>query len=287
MRSHPVRWLAAAVAVCASAPVFAGDYVITPYGAYATPFGASPFGGYPYYASAGVGYNPYALAGGFGVGGLFTMYGPYNQLPVGAYAAYPPAYAYNGVIGAYSGGYLPQVGMNYAGYANLGYGSYIGYNTPSRYNAYPSTINFVPALYYGQHYASYVPISGYGPYTPPLNAYTAEGIYRPGGYVGYDPGPSVSYYRGPAPSAPSEPAAPPNKAVIDIEVPASAKVWFGDTETKQTGTKRSFTSPALDGTSEFYKYEIKAAWTENGKPVERSQTVYVRAGERSNVLFLK
>ena len=67
-------------------PAFANNYLITPYGAYATPFGGEPFN-----ATAGVGYNPYALGVGYGIGGVAASYGPYNQLPVGAYAAYPAA----------------------------------------------------------------------------------------------------------------------------------------------------------------------------------------------------
>lgn len=285
MVPRPVRWLAAVVAALAATPTFANNFILTPYGAFQAPVGAVG----PYNMAVGYRGNPYFQAGGYGLGGTFSSYGPYNQLPVGAYAAYPPSYAYNGLLGAYSGGYLPQVGTGLGGYAAPAFAPFntLGYNTPSRYNAYPSTINYVPALYFGQYYASYVPLSGYGPYSPPLTAFTAAGIYRPDGYLAYDPGPTVAAYRGPAAYVADEPATPRNKAIVNVELPADAKVWFMGRATQQTGGKRSFISPDLDGVNQFYKYEIKASWSEDGKPVEQTQTVYVRAGERSTVLFFK
>lgn len=290
MLSRPVLWLAALAAASSATPASA-SYLLTPYGGYMSHVG--PFGGYGSYAgfgpSVGYGYNPYFLAGGFGVSGAFTAYGPYSRLPVGAYAAYRGLYAYNGLYGSYSGGYVPQVGVGPVGYFG-GFGPYnaFGYNFAGRYNAYPSAFNYAPALYYGQQYASYLPFSGYGYGSYAPNAYSGMGYYRSDGFVGYDPGPMVSAYRGPSNYVSDEPPTPPTKAIVTVDVPQNAKVWFGGVETKQTGTRRSFISPTLEGgMGQYYKYEIKAAWQEDGKPVERSQTVYVKAGERSNVLFNK
>ena len=61
---------------------------------------------------------------------------------------------------------------------------------------------------------------------------------------------------------------------------------LGDYQTKQAGTHRTFVSPPLDGSSQSYKYTVRAKWVENGKDVDQSQEVYVKPGEKANVLFL-
>ena len=74
--------------------------------------------------------------------------------------------------------------------------------------------------------------------------------------------------------------------MINMRVPANAKVFFGDTEgaNSQTGTERHFVSPALEPGSN-YQYQLRAQWMENGQMVNRSKTVDVQANQTVNVDF--
>ena len=56
-------------------------------------------------------------------------------------------------------------------------------------------------------------------------------------------------------------------------------------ETKQTGPVRKFVTPKLEPGVE-YVYTIKATWTANGKPVEDTMKVTVKAGDAKSVAFL-
>ncbi len=80
--------------------------------------------------------------------------------------------------------------------------------------------------------------------------------------------------------------APDNLARVRVVVPAGAKVWFDDHATKQTGAVRRYESPALTPGHD-YSYAIKAAWTENGQDVTRTQKVDVRANSRVTVDFTR
>lgn len=75
-------------------------------------------------------------------------------------------------------------------------------------------------------------------------------------------------------------------ATIDLRVPANAKVWFGEEATRMTGPMRRFASPPLERNT-VYVYTVKAMWDENGKTVERVQTVEVRAGRTTTADFLR
>jgi uncharacterized protein (TIGR03000 family) len=78
---------------------------------------------------------------------------------------------------------------------------------------------------------------------------------------------------------------PEPKAVqVNIQVPADADVWIGDAMTKQKGANRSFVSPPLKA-NQSYTYEIRARWMENGKPVDWTRRLVVRAGETFDVNF--
>ena len=53
-------------------------------------------------------------------------------------------------------------------------------------------------------------------------------------------------------------------------------------KTTQTGTNRLFTSPPLTpGTN--YAYDVRAQWMDNGKPVDRTKSVAVHAGDQLDV----
>ena len=55
--------------------------------------------------------------------------------------------------------------------------------------------------------------------------------------------------------------------------------------TKQIGENRTFVSPPLEPGRD-YDYTIKAQWKEGDKSIEQSQTVTVRPGQRTAILFL-
>jgi uncharacterized protein (TIGR03000 family) len=83
-------------------------------------------------------------------------------------------------------------------------------------------------------------------------------------------------YEGPLPIS----EAPPQDGMahLMVRVPADAQLSFDGTPTQQTGPQREFVSPTLTP-GQDYTYEIKARWTEDGKTVDRTRTVHVRAND--------
>jgi uncharacterized protein (TIGR03000 family) len=71
-------------------------------------------------------------------------------------------------------------------------------------------------------------------------------------------------------------------AAINLRVPNDAKVWFDQTQTKQTGTLRSFESPPLDAPWE-YAYQIRIQWTRDGKDMTVTRPVALHAGDIINL----
>jgi uncharacterized protein (TIGR03000 family) len=65
-----------------------------------------------------------------------------------------------------------------------------------------------------------------------------------------------------------------------LKVPAAADVWFNGTKTAaQKKAVRHYTTPGLEPGQDYY-YDIMVRWTENGRPVEQTRRVLVRAGDR-------
>ena len=77
-----------------------------------------------------------------------------------------------------------------------------------------------------------------------------------------------------------------NSAKVQVRVPANAKLWFDDNPTQQTGTLRSFYTPQLDPGKTF-KYTVRAQWDDNGKKMEKTKEIDVRAGRQTEVDFTK
>ncbi len=75
------------------------------------------------------------------------------------------------------------------------------------------------------------------------------------------------------------------QATVEVRVPvADAEVFFEGINTRQTGVRRQFASPALPlGATYFYK--VSARWKEDGKVTEQSRSVGVRANETVVVDF--
>ncbi|HEV3447735.1 MAG TPA: TIGR03000 domain-containing protein [Gemmataceae bacterium] len=116
-------------------------------------------------------------------------------------------------------------------------------------------------------------------YAPPVIAYgrTYYGspTYGPA-YQGTD-----SYYTSVSPSPVSE-----QTVTINMSLPSSAKVWFNDAPTTQTGPDRTFVSPTITP-GKNYVYTIRASWTDGGRKVERTKDIAVHAGDRINLDFTK
>jgi len=148
---------------------------------------------------------------------------------------------------------------------------------------------------YGGYGRYYRPFYGYGfyPYDYGVPYYTGydtpdysygDAYRNPGSAPSYDPTvTSQSLY--PPPAKPTQPPAGiGNSAYVTVRLPADARLWFHDMQTKSTGEARSFRSPPLaPGTQ--YAYTVRATWTENGREVTQTQQVGVTAGARITVDF--
>jgi uncharacterized protein (TIGR03000 family) len=193
---------------------------------------------------------------------------------------------------------------NAANAFGFGLGAYSG---PGPYGGYGSVIGFTPFYYrgfYGNGQSMYgPPVPTYGPVPgvfggsderlrplPPVFGYgTGWFHYRspsprpvpnfefvaPGNYLPY-----------PEPIAPVEPAAPDACMRLEVRVPESAQVFIDGAATKQSGTVRSFASPALNA-DQVYTYTLRAQWEENGKPRSETRTITGKAGTPYIIDFTK
>lgn len=72
--------------------------------------------------------------------------------------------------------------------------------------------------------------------------------------------------------------------MLSVDVPADAKVYVNGIATKTTGEHRQYVSRNLiEGSN--YTYEIRAVVVRNGKTVEETKTINLRAGENSSLAF--
>ncbi len=88
------------------------------------------------------------------------------------------------------------------------------------------------------------------------------------------------------PLAPTDTRLNGRRAVVQVEVPANATVWFGGAQTKQGGTLRTYETPPLES-GYAYHYDVKARWEQGGKAVERTQRIEVYPGGRITVTFAR
>jgi uncharacterized protein (TIGR03000 family) len=76
----------------------------------------------------------------------------------------------------------------------------------------------------------------------------------------------------------------PRPAMVVVQVPAGAELWFDGNQTKQAGGERVFFSPPLQPGHAFH-YVVRARWPQDGKPVEQFQMITVQAGQQARVQF--
>ena len=119
----------------------------------------------------------------------------------------------------------------------------------------------------------------------------STGYSNPGFYRTDNSGPQYSGYNFAPATAPAsadytsgyyfgrrEDMVPANAALLEMQVPANAEVWFSGEKTAQRGADRAFVTPELDQ-GRRYAYQIKVRWTDkDGKTVEREKKVPVRPG---------
>jgi uncharacterized protein (TIGR03000 family) len=146
------------------------------------------------------------------------------------------------------------------------------------------------------------------PYPPSFYGYPLDEMApsRYGGgnytrYYGYGAGFGVAGFPGPLPAAVDREfprlilgetgffahswrTAPQDVAYLCVLVPDGAQVWLEGQPTQQTGTVRWYVSPSLPPGIP-HVYEVRARWTDQGKDVEQTQQVIIRAGEQVKTIF--
>ena len=77
-----------------------------------------------------------------------------------------------------------------------------------------------------------------------------------------------------------------SRALLLVQVPATAEVWLEGRQGKQTGPSRTFRTPPLEQGVE-YEYEVRARWPADDRVVDRTRRVKVRASVKTEVDFTK
>jgi uncharacterized protein (TIGR03000 family) len=78
--------------------------------------------------------------------------------------------------------------------------------------------------------------------------------------------------------------APADAAVLQVSVPADAKVFVNGYQTTSVGTERRYVSNGLEA-GKSYTYELKAEAVVNGNPVSETKVVKLTAGQTETVAF--
>jgi uncharacterized protein (TIGR03000 family) len=137
----------------------------------------------------------------------------------------------------------------------------------------------------------YYPYYGYYPYS--YGYYPSDYGYSPdyGSYPSYDYGADDSSYYGTDDSVLGGDAASDASgsdagtgAIVTVNVPADAEIWFDGRKTRSTGSVREFEVPPLTA-GHRYSYKVRARWEENGHEVTQTQEVPVAAGTHARVNF--
>jgi len=180
----------------------------------------------------------------------------------------------------YTGAYAPSF---YNGPLPMNFGGPgAGAGFLPNYSAYPPVnggVFTVPAPV--QVAQPYYPQSVYYPQTAPAASYPTPPITPPS----TGPGASRSLSTAETPAASATPPSTAAAAHFTVKVPADAKVWVNDVETKQPGTSRRFHVPTTLDAGRTYEYVFRAQWAENGQTVTRDRTIRFQAGDDLTVDF--
>jgi uncharacterized protein (TIGR03000 family) len=172
---------------------------------------------------------------------------------------------YGGGYGCYGGGY----GCCGGGYGYGCSGGGYGYGTMPYAGSYYGYAPESGATYYG-----YSPYGGAPVYSGGMPADYGYGVRADQGYYG-----GQTPERLGAPLAGGQ--AP---ATILVNLPGDARLTIDGASTSSTQEMRTFISPPLQPGRE-YQYTLRAEVTRDGKKVERTREVTVRAGQQSQVTF--
>jgi uncharacterized protein (TIGR03000 family) len=77
-----------------------------------------------------------------------------------------------------------------------------------------------------------------------------------------------------------------DKVLLNVTVPADAKITFQGAKTTQTGGQRRFMSPSI-AAGYRYSYTVQATWMENGQEVSQSRSIAVQPGDVVQVTFTR
>jgi uncharacterized protein (TIGR03000 family) len=172
---------------------------------------------------------------------------------------------------------VPGHWPNYGGYGGYWpyYSGYFGGVGP-----YYGGLGLWPLLatlgnYFG--YGGYGYPGDYGNYYTNNYDYPDYGTYGTGSYA---VAPPIA-----ATAPPALPATAGGSAIVTVDVPPSAQVWFDGVLMTQPGAVRQFTSPPLTP-GEAYTYDVRALWTDNGVAVDQTRHIVVHAGDQVTVNFV-
>jgi uncharacterized protein (TIGR03000 family) len=184
------------------------------------------------------------------------IYGGIGPRPIGPYGGYYPGY-----LGVFPGGYN--------GFWSNGF---------SLYGPPVPTYGTVPGTFGGGDQR----LSNFTGWPSNVQIYNGASIGLGGSGAG-GAGPRRRHYYGGTGFAAG--ALAQGQAAIEVRVPvADAEVFFENINTRQNGLKRQFLSPVIEvGTTYFYK--VRARWKQDGKAVDQTRTVGVRANESFVVDF--
>jgi uncharacterized protein (TIGR03000 family) len=177
-----------------------------------------------------------------------------------------------------------------------GYNGYRGYSHGGGYRGYSQHYHgyYHNDFYHnGHHHRGYYH-NGFYRSSYYRNGFYQRGYYQQRGYRFYGAWPYFRFSRDPGYAAAfgeagpalataayeSEEAAFP--ASVRVRTAPDARLWFGGSATRQTGSLRTLTTPPLQP-GKSYTYPMRAVWMENGKAVARSRTVSVAPGETAEV----
>jgi len=77
-----------------------------------------------------------------------------------------------------------------------------------------------------------------------------------------------------------------DQVLLNVTVPANAKVSVQGAKTAQTGAFRRFVSPPIAG-GYRYSYDLQATWMENGREVSQRRSFAVHPGAVVHVTFTR
>jgi uncharacterized protein (TIGR03000 family) len=190
--------------------------------------------------------------GGWGHGGLFGGWRHRHHHHVG----------WHGGHGSYGSG------GSHGGYGSYGgsYGSYGG--SSGGYGGYDSV-----------GYVSSGAVYGGGAYGAPVQPST-----QPPPQNGVNPPPPPANGAAPLPGPNESTGVSRDSVLLNVQVPADARVFVNELATRSTGSQRRYMSRGLQAGRE-YTYTVRAEVVRDGQTLSEVKSIQLRAGERSNLAF--